>query len=104
MRQVHEVGVGRLRNEVVEFCVLHAKAFFYLRRIAFFDNLEASTFSSLKLLIPCLIKSDIATGRTALDILDKMLFSWLAAQRAARRRWLRSGQPRFLVMMKAVEC
>ena len=26
-----------------------AKAFFYLRRIAFFDNLEASTFSSLKL-------------------------------------------------------
>jgi FKBP-type peptidyl-prolyl cis-trans isomerase len=29
---------------------------------------------------------------------------WLAAQRPARRRWLRSGQPRFLVMMKAVEC
>ena len=36
-------------------------------------------------------------------ILGMMLFSWLDAQRAARRCWLRSGQSRFLVMLKAVE-
>jgi len=43
------------------------------------------------------------TKRSIYRRIIRCCFSWLAAQRAARRRRLRSGQSRFLVVMKAVE-